>query len=68
MKTTQAHMPVIQRLGNMAGEGSVCHINALCFMRQKGLLEPITLDRFYKATNGRASEIETWDPMLGDNA
>jgi hypothetical protein len=63
-----AHMPVIQHLGNMAKEGSVCHINALCFMRKDGLLEPITLDRFYKATDGHASEVETWDPTLGEYA
>lgn len=63
-----AHMPVIQRLGNMGEEGSVCHINALCFMRRGGLLERITLDRFYKATNGHASEVETWDPMMGEYA
>jgi hypothetical protein len=58
----------MQRLGNMADEGAVCHINGQCYQRQNGILEPVRLSDYYKATRGHASEIETWDPVMEGNA
>jgi len=64
MDTSLAHMPVIQRLGNMGMDGSVCHINGQPWRRET-TMEPIHPTEYHKAIRGKETGIETWDPMSG---
>jgi hypothetical protein len=61
MKTTQSHLPVIQRLGD-TGKDGIVHIGGRCFAR-RDTLEPITKAEFDRLVQGKHERLETWDPM-----
>jgi hypothetical protein len=62
MDTSIARLPVIQRLGDMGKDGSVCHIGGHCYKRAE-TMEPITKAEFDRLVYGKHEQLVTWDPM-----
>ena len=54
--------PIIQRLGDMSRDGSLVHINGVCYERRT-TLEPITKQHFDRLVLRRHKELVTWDPL-----
>ena len=59
---TKQRTPIIQRLGNMANEGSIVHIGDQCLKRRNCLLEPIDKAEFDRTVLGHHRELVTWGP------
>ena len=53
---------IIQRLGDMSRNGSVVHINGVCFERRE-TLEPIAKEHFNRIVLHRHKELVAWDPL-----